>query len=125
VGFLHGQSAYEPASESRWTTWGTVSSGFREIEIGRDRLESVAHLAPFLAPTTPAETFLVDSARSIESLDDPATTDDNASHADQQLGDRETIAPQTSHGLLVIAPATQRHAAWRSLTVDVAPRVPQ
>jgi hypothetical protein len=30
--------------------WGTVSSGFREIEIGWDRLESVGVLAPFLAP---------------------------------------------------------------------------
>jgi hypothetical protein len=50
VGFLHGQSAYEPESRSRWTTWGTVSSGFREIEIGWDRLESVGHVAPFVAP---------------------------------------------------------------------------
>jgi hypothetical protein len=48
-GFLQGQSAYEPDPEDRWTTWGTVSSGFREIEIGWDRLESVGLLAPFLA----------------------------------------------------------------------------
>jgi hypothetical protein len=34
VWFLHGQSAYEPEPETRWDTWGTVSSGFREIEIG-------------------------------------------------------------------------------------------
>jgi hypothetical protein len=27
-------SGYEPEPETRWTTWGTVSSGFREIEIG-------------------------------------------------------------------------------------------
>jgi hypothetical protein len=50
VGFLHGQSAYEPESGTRWTTWDTVSNGFREIEIGWDRLESVGVLAPFLAP---------------------------------------------------------------------------
>jgi len=36
--------------ETRWTTWGTVSSAFREIELRGDRLESVEHLAPFLAP---------------------------------------------------------------------------
>jgi hypothetical protein len=30
--------------------WSTVSSGFRENEIGWDRLESVGVLAPFLAP---------------------------------------------------------------------------
>ena len=36
--------------ESRWATWGTVSSGFREIEIGWDRLESAGLLASFLAP---------------------------------------------------------------------------
>lgn len=40
-----------PNLGSRWTTWGTVSSGFREIEIGWDRLESVGLLAPFLAPS--------------------------------------------------------------------------
>jgi len=34
----------------RWTMWGTVSSGFREIEIGWDRLESVGHVAPSVAP---------------------------------------------------------------------------
>jgi hypothetical protein len=51
VGFIHGQSAYEPESGTRWTTWGTVSSGFREIEIGWDRLESVGVLAPFLPHT--------------------------------------------------------------------------
>jgi hypothetical protein len=39
-----------PNRESRWTTWGTVSGGFREIEIGWDRLGSVGVLAPFLAP---------------------------------------------------------------------------
>src|ERR1700709_157559 len=50
VGFLHGQSYYEPEFRVRWTTWGTVSSRFREIEIAWDRLESVGHLAPFLAP---------------------------------------------------------------------------
>ena len=36
--------------EIGWTTWGTVSSGFREIELRGDHLESVGHLAPFLAP---------------------------------------------------------------------------
>jgi hypothetical protein len=40
-----------PNLKSRWTTWGTVSSGFRGIEIGLDRLESVGHVAPFVAPT--------------------------------------------------------------------------
>jgi hypothetical protein len=39
-----------PNLESSWTTWGTVSSGIREIELRGDRLESVGHLAPFLAP---------------------------------------------------------------------------
>jgi hypothetical protein len=46
VGLPHGRSDYEPEPETRWTTWGTVSSGFREIEIGWDRLESVGLLAP-------------------------------------------------------------------------------
>ena len=41
-----------PNLESRWTTWGTVSSGFREIKLRGDRLESVGLLAPFLAPAT-------------------------------------------------------------------------
>ena len=49
-GFLQGRSGYEPDPETRWTRWGTVSSGFHEIEIGWDRLESVGLLAPFLAP---------------------------------------------------------------------------
>jgi hypothetical protein len=35
-----------PNQGSRWTTWGTVSSGFREIDIGWDRLDSVGLLAP-------------------------------------------------------------------------------
>jgi hypothetical protein len=39
-----------PNRRSRWTTRGTVSSDFREIEIGWDRLESVGHVAPFVAP---------------------------------------------------------------------------
>ena len=43
-------SGYEPDPEARPTTWGTVSSGFPEIEIGWDRLDSVGLLAPFLAP---------------------------------------------------------------------------
>jgi hypothetical protein len=46
------------------TTWGMVSSGFREIEIGWDRLESVGHLAPFLAPATAIAISDVDSCRS-------------------------------------------------------------
>src|SRR4051812_49182320 len=33
-----------------WTTWGTVSSGFRDIELRGDRLESVGRVAPFVAP---------------------------------------------------------------------------
>jgi hypothetical protein len=33
-----------------WTTWGTILSGFREIDLRGDRLESVGLLAPFLAP---------------------------------------------------------------------------
>jgi hypothetical protein len=41
-----------PNRQSRWATWGTVSSGFREIETGWDRLGSVGLLAPFLAPAT-------------------------------------------------------------------------
>jgi hypothetical protein len=54
VGLPHGQSAYEPESGTRWTTWGTVSSGFCEIELRGDRLESVGHLAPFLALAKPS-----------------------------------------------------------------------
>ena len=50
VGFLQGSPLMSPESGTRWTTWGTVSSGFREIEIGWDRLGSVGLLAPFLAP---------------------------------------------------------------------------
>jgi len=50
-GFPQGRSDFmSPTLGSRWTTWGTVSSGSREIEIGWDRLESVGLLAPFLAP---------------------------------------------------------------------------
>jgi hypothetical protein len=37
-------------SQISWTTWSSVSSGLREIELRGDRLESVGHLAPFLAP---------------------------------------------------------------------------
>ncbi len=36
--------------KTRWATWSPVSSGFRKIELRGDRLESVGHLAPFLAP---------------------------------------------------------------------------
>jgi hypothetical protein len=32
-----------PNLESRWTTWGTVSSGFREIEIGWDTWGLLPH----------------------------------------------------------------------------------
>src|SRR3954447_16406395 len=39
-----------PNLGSRWTTWSTASSGFREIKLRGDRLESVGLLAPFLAP---------------------------------------------------------------------------
>ena len=39
-----------PGLGPRWATWGTVSSGFREIEIGRDWLGSVGRVAPFVAP---------------------------------------------------------------------------
>ena len=37
-----------PNLQIGWTTWGTVSNGFREIEIGWDRLESVGLLAPVI-----------------------------------------------------------------------------
>jgi hypothetical protein len=43
-----------PNRQSRWATWGTVSSGFREIGIGWNRLGSVGLLAPFLAPAAPS-----------------------------------------------------------------------
>jgi hypothetical protein len=43
-------AAMGPSPQSCWTTWGTVSSGFREIELRRDRLGPVGDLAPFLAP---------------------------------------------------------------------------
>jgi hypothetical protein len=45
-----------PNQGSRWTTWGTISSGFREIEIGWDRLGSVGHVAPFVAPARTSPT---------------------------------------------------------------------
>ena len=45
-GRLRSRSDYEPEPGNRWTTWGTVSSGFREIEMGWNRLESVGLLAP-------------------------------------------------------------------------------
>jgi len=35
-----------PNLESRWTTWGTVSSGFREIEIGWDLWGFLPHFLP-------------------------------------------------------------------------------
>jgi hypothetical protein len=35
-----------PRQGSRWTTWGTVSSGLRESEISWDRLGSVGYVAP-------------------------------------------------------------------------------
>lgn len=38
-----------PDLEVGWTTWRAFWSGFREIEFGWDRLESVGFLAPFLA----------------------------------------------------------------------------
>lgn len=37
-----------------WTTWSPVSSGFQRIESRWDRLESVGHVAPFVAPEDPA-----------------------------------------------------------------------
>ena len=48
LGFPHGRSDYEPGRDYCWTTWGTVSSGFREIELRWDRLESVGHVAHLL-----------------------------------------------------------------------------
>src|SRR5665811_2394280 len=36
--------------QTRWTTWSPVSSGFRQIEPRWDRLESVGHVAPIVAP---------------------------------------------------------------------------
>lgn len=47
-----------PNFEIDRTRWSLVSSGFHEIEIGWDRLESVGLLAPFLAP---ADTACFDS----------------------------------------------------------------
>jgi hypothetical protein len=35
-----------PNLGSRWTRWGTVSSGFREIEIGWDLWGMLPHLLP-------------------------------------------------------------------------------
>src|SRR6476469_186280 len=57
-----------PNLESRWTTWGTVSSGFREIELRGDRLESVGVLAPFLAPANHAEPALPEAHAAPPSL---------------------------------------------------------
>jgi hypothetical protein len=39
-----------PNPGSRWTTWSTVSSGFREIEIRWDRLGSVRPSCPISCP---------------------------------------------------------------------------
>jgi len=39
--------------QTRWTTWSPVSSGFRRIELRGDRLESVGHVAPIVAPGPP------------------------------------------------------------------------
>ena len=41
-----------PNLGSRRTTWSTVSSGFREIEIGWDRLGSVSPVAPSVSPAS-------------------------------------------------------------------------
>jgi hypothetical protein len=70
-GFLQGRSDYEPEPEARLTTWGTVSSGFREIEIGWDRLESVGLLAPFLAPATPGHPFFSGTSARFPASADP------------------------------------------------------
>jgi hypothetical protein len=40
-----------PNQGPRWTTWDTISSGFREIELRGDRLESVGLVAPCVAPS--------------------------------------------------------------------------
>jgi hypothetical protein len=46
VGVLHGQSAYEPDPGDRWTTWSTVSSDFRENEIGWALWGFLPHFLP-------------------------------------------------------------------------------
>jgi hypothetical protein len=35
-----------PNQGTRWATWGSVSSGFREIEIGRSLWGMLPHLLP-------------------------------------------------------------------------------
>jgi hypothetical protein len=49
VGFLQGQSDYEPDREFGWDTWDTVSSGFYEIEIGWDLWGFLPHFLPQIA----------------------------------------------------------------------------
>jgi len=41
-----------PNLQIGWTTWGTVSSGFRGIELRGGRLGSVGHVAPSVAPAS-------------------------------------------------------------------------
>lgn len=50
LGFYKDGPIMSAALGSRWTTWDTVSSGFREIELRGDRPESVGLVAPFVAP---------------------------------------------------------------------------
>ncbi len=60
-------SGYEPEPEVPNDYVGHGSSGFREIEIGWSRLESVGLLAPFLAPaagrTRRSELIVTDRGR--------------------------------------------------------------
>src|SRR5215216_7433528 len=53
VGFPHGRSDYESAPEARFTTWGTVSSGFCGIELRGDRLEICGACCPICCPRKP------------------------------------------------------------------------
>lgn len=49
AGFYTGGPLMSPSLAYRWATWSKVSSGFREIELRGDRLESVGHF-PHVLP---------------------------------------------------------------------------
>jgi hypothetical protein len=82
-GFLQGRSDYEPDPEARLTTWGTVSSGFREIGIGWDLWGFLPHSLPQECHESGAmSTAGNDSMRSLKTETEPAMLD-QFSHPDR------------------------------------------
>src|SRR5215203_4387068 len=96
-------SGYETESRFRWTTWGTVSSGFREIEIGWDRLDSVGLLAPFLAPAARSAGLLTGGQRA----GDGAGVEPHQAHLAGELGAVAGKEEAGSRGVLA-PPGDQR-----------------